>query len=604
MCFTEAYARLMPEDYMEEYHQIISLSTQLEDAVSKRDAIEMARLYRELYSTSDMLDKGDISYASIIAYFKAIEARLKYLSYNNFYELFHSESKDAAELAKFIYTNIDDFSKEEISEIRSIEKSIHLLSSSVPSRHMNKHIHRCDTFCTLCRIRPANKTGSHMVPNFLSHPTFSFDGKGTRGREALDHDCLNTLSSDSYYGPEVPEWRFAMGQGKESVSDEDIENNVNQLEFDNEFCSVCESRFSVLESAYAQYYKGQKRTVNPRISYLFWLSVLWRMSMGSISVFLDMEDELELRTILNNNIGVSQKEIEQSDSDLGNWKYAIFRAEGLRDGDKGIFGSRQERSPYVAMYNDLVMVFFHNTPREQELTLGPICVDKSFLNDWHQDEVEKTISRRSFWDVRDWIVESSEEFFDPVREKVLLDIREQERTNGSLLPKAQKEKLISQSRLENQPKPKFNRLRKYHRMYIAWKKTIEAKSNGEEYDPLKDEDIFLQERDFRMYYEDLARLAKEGSMPMEKLAQMPFYDEARKAIPDEEWIASADDEQFSDTAYLKALDSFINQSTPSQLRAFLGEDINLPARNPFKNIGRNDPCPCGSGLKYKNCHGK
>ena len=23
-----------------------------------------------------------------------------------------------------------------------------------------------------------------------------------------------------------------------------------------------------------------------------------------------------------------------------------------------------------------------------------------------------------------------------------------------------------------------------------------------------------------------------------------------------------------------------------------------------KKIGRNDPCPCGSGLKYKNCHGK
>jgi preprotein translocase subunit SecA len=23
-----------------------------------------------------------------------------------------------------------------------------------------------------------------------------------------------------------------------------------------------------------------------------------------------------------------------------------------------------------------------------------------------------------------------------------------------------------------------------------------------------------------------------------------------------------------------------------------------------QKIGRNDPCPCGSGLKYKNCHGK
>jgi len=23
-----------------------------------------------------------------------------------------------------------------------------------------------------------------------------------------------------------------------------------------------------------------------------------------------------------------------------------------------------------------------------------------------------------------------------------------------------------------------------------------------------------------------------------------------------------------------------------------------------KKAGRNDPCPCGSGKKYKNCHGQ
>ena len=31
------------------------------------------------------------------------------------------------------------------------------------------------------------------------------------------------------------------------------------------------------------------------------------------------------------------------------------------------------------------------------------------------------------------------------------------------------------------------------------------------------------------------------------------------------------------------------------------------AKEPVKNenkIGRNDPCPCGSGKKYKNCCGK
>ncbi len=36
-----------------------------------------------------------------------------------------------------------------------------------------------------------------------------------------------------------------------------------------------------------------------------------------------------------------------------------------------------------------------------------------------------------------------------------------------------------------------------------------------------------------------------------------------------------------------------------------GEASSAPqaASNPYKNVGRNDPCPCGSGKKYKKCHG-
>jgi uncharacterized protein YecA (UPF0149 family) len=26
-----------------------------------------------------------------------------------------------------------------------------------------------------------------------------------------------------------------------------------------------------------------------------------------------------------------------------------------------------------------------------------------------------------------------------------------------------------------------------------------------------------------------------------------------------------------------------------------------PVENKFKTVGRNDPCPCGSGKKYKKC---
>ena len=29
-----------------------------------------------------------------------------------------------------------------------------------------------------------------------------------------------------------------------------------------------------------------------------------------------------------------------------------------------------------------------------------------------------------------------------------------------------------------------------------------------------------------------------------------------------------------------------------------------PIRNLGQRVGRNDPCPCGSGKKYKFCHGK
>ena len=28
-----------------------------------------------------------------------------------------------------------------------------------------------------------------------------------------------------------------------------------------------------------------------------------------------------------------------------------------------------------------------------------------------------------------------------------------------------------------------------------------------------------------------------------------------------------------------------------------------PASNPYRAVGRNDSCPCGSGKKFKKCHG-
>jgi preprotein translocase subunit SecA len=30
----------------------------------------------------------------------------------------------------------------------------------------------------------------------------------------------------------------------------------------------------------------------------------------------------------------------------------------------------------------------------------------------------------------------------------------------------------------------------------------------------------------------------------------------------------------------------------------------MAAGDTVPKVGRNEPCPCGSGKKYKNCHGK
>ena len=47
----------------------------------------------------------------------------------------------------------------------------------------------------------------------------------------------------------------------------------------------------------------------------------------------------------------------------------------------------------------------------------------------------------------------------------------------------------------------------------------------------------------------------------------------------------------------------MRHTDPSQLSTNGEQRSRMPVRVD-KQVGRNDPCPCGSGLKYKNCHGK
>ncbi|WP_375753327.1 SEC-C metal-binding domain-containing protein [Vibrio sp. HN007] len=50
------------------------------------------------------------------------------------------------------------------------------------------------------------------------------------------------------------------------------------------------------------------------------------------------------------------------------------------------------------------------------------------------------------------------------------------------------------------------------------------------------------------------------------------------------------------------LDIMINEVAHAADELMVG--VKSQALNPFKNIGRNDACPCGSGKKFKQCCGK
>jgi preprotein translocase subunit SecA len=43
--------------------------------------------------------------------------------------------------------------------------------------------------------------------------------------------------------------------------------------------------------------------------------------------------------------------------------------------------------------------------------------------------------------------------------------------------------------------------------------------------------------------------------------------------------------------------------TPTPARTG-GDDVIKTVRRDEPKVGRNDPCPCGSGKKYKKCHGQ
>ena len=97
----------------------------------------------------------------------------------------------------------------------------------------------------------------------------------------------------------------------------------------------------------------------------------------------------------------------------------------------------------------------------------------------------------------------------------------------------------------------------------------------------------------------------EEQMAARQAQQAAAQQAARQAMQRRMEIRQAGPERRQDMS--KYQEQKVDLNDPNQQAAAARDTREQPRREPIraeKTVGRNDPCPCGSGKKYKHCHGK
>ena len=217
------------------------------------------------------------------------------------------------------------------------------------------------------------------------------------------------------------------------LSDEELERNENVLEIDNLFCTRCENPFGLLETVYSNFYQDMAhQTIHPRMAYLFWLSVFWRMSVGRMALFLGWNDEQEMRRILDELI-TDTNTIEHGDGAWGDFGYVLWHADGLMKGDSGIFGTMAKKSPYMIIVNDMVALLVSNVSKlRKKMYYAGWEIEPDSINRWNMDEVlVNEISLEDFAKLKRFVIdESYQSGRGAKREETELYLRECDRSAG------------------------------------------------------------------------------------------------------------------------------------------------------------------------------
>lgn len=221
--------------------------------------------------------------------------------------------------------------------------------------------------CLLCRDRIANKTNSHLVPSFIVANVCSYDDSGKRDKEVMF--TITPQKTKLYTGRNIPDTKIEEIIDTETLTDEriDTELSANTVSMDYIFCSECEKSIgAVLETPYSAYIKGGK-TISPDISFFFWISVVWRMSISKRFGFeLPIELETKLGILLNQYIilkenGETQYNLNQFIKEVKIY-YKILRCPSFLPKNSGFIGAIYKKEDKILSLNlgDILVCFPFN----------------------------------------------------------------------------------------------------------------------------------------------------------------------------------------------------------------------------------------------------
>ncbi len=349
---------------------------------------------------NDFLSKKQTEYADVYVTFYSFSTIIE-----NHIRLNHTEDvKGGMDVLMEMIFSLEQspFSEQQIKSLRNVlysalrEAKI-FMNSKNSSKSQIQYARHKEQKCLLCRKKDATQTWSHLIPHFLIQRFFSYDGSSKRDKEVVESFSLMDGDNKTYIGkrtsPKYIEEILGHEMSDEEVIREDRKRSL--LIRDYYFCPDCEKRFSVLEEAYADIIKNPQRDYPVKVPYLFWLSVIWRMSVGRLAIHMLPEHEQRVRKVLNEALNIEKQQLVETQK-LGHFAYRLSKAEDMKGETSCVMGIHDAVIPYSAIIGDYVLCFYPNLHKAR------VCAkrtpfDMSAINDGCHNEVVSNMSFIDFW---------------------------------------------------------------------------------------------------------------------------------------------------------------------------------------------------------------